>query len=108
MLSGTFCDECPSLEWFRSHGQAGMVIEAWRRHYNDVRPHNSIGYLPPEEFAAMAASECAALTQATGRSAAVWDVSSRRSAASWPTGGSQTQQMRQPSQGERGRKKSGR
>ena len=29
-----------------------MSIEAWRRHYNDVRPHSSLGYLTPAEFKA--------------------------------------------------------
>jgi putative transposase len=28
------------------------VIEAWRRHYNEVRPHSSLGYLTPAAFAA--------------------------------------------------------
>lgn len=27
-----------------------MVIEAWRRHYNCVRPHSSLDYLTPNEF----------------------------------------------------------
>ncbi len=26
------------------------MIETWRRHYNDVRPHSSLGYLTPNEF----------------------------------------------------------
>ncbi len=27
-----------------------MVIEAWRHHYNTVRPHSSLAYLTPHEF----------------------------------------------------------
>lgn len=27
-----------------------MVIEAWRHHYNTVRPHSSLDYLTPHEF----------------------------------------------------------
>ncbi len=27
-----------------------MVIEAWRRHYNQERPHSSLGYLTPLEY----------------------------------------------------------
>jgi transposase InsO family protein len=23
------------------------VIEGWRKHYNTVRPHSSLGYVPP-------------------------------------------------------------
>jgi putative transposase len=26
------------------------VIEGWRRHYNETRPHSSLGYLTPAEF----------------------------------------------------------
>ena len=45
-----FRDECLSLEWFRSRAEAKVVIEAWRRHYNQVRPHSSLGDLTPSEF----------------------------------------------------------
>jgi len=27
--------------------EAKIVIEAWRKHYNTVRPHSSLGYKPP-------------------------------------------------------------
>lgn len=27
-----------------------MIIEAWRHHYNTVRPHSSLDYLTPHEF----------------------------------------------------------
>jgi putative transposase len=49
-FNGKLRDECLSLEWFRSRREAAVVIEAWRRHYNDVRPHSSLGYLTPNEF----------------------------------------------------------
>ena len=42
-----FRDECLSLEWFRSRAEAKVLIETWRRHYNEVRPHSSLGYLTP-------------------------------------------------------------
>jgi putative transposase len=45
-----FRDECLSLEWFRNRTEAVATIEAWRRHYNDVRPHSSLGGLTPSEF----------------------------------------------------------
>jgi len=51
-FNGKFRDECLSLEWFLSRAQAKVVIEAWRRHYNQVRPHSSLGYLTPVAFAA--------------------------------------------------------
>jgi putative transposase len=49
-FNGKFRDECLSLEWFRSRREAVVVVEAWRRHYNAVRPHSSLNYLTPHEF----------------------------------------------------------
>jgi putative transposase len=34
-------------ELFFSLAEAQILIEAWRRHYNGVRPHSSLGYRPP-------------------------------------------------------------
>jgi hypothetical protein len=33
-----FRDQCLSLEWFGSRPEAKVLIEKWRRHYNEVRP----------------------------------------------------------------------
>jgi len=49
-FNGRLRTECLSMEWFRSRREAAIVIETWRRHYNDVRPHSSLGYLTPNEF----------------------------------------------------------
>ena len=49
-FNGKFRDECLSLEWFRSREEARVVIETWRRHYNHVRPHQSLNDLTPIEF----------------------------------------------------------
>jgi putative transposase len=70
-FNGKFRDECLSLEWFRSRAEAKAVIESWRQHYNEVRPHSSLGYLTPAAFAAKIREEDAAPAQATGRTAAV-------------------------------------
>ena len=35
-----------------AQGEAKIHIEAWRRHYNTVRPHSSLGYRPPAREAA--------------------------------------------------------
>src|SRR5205807_6074260 len=72
-FNGKFRDECLSLEWFRSRAEAKVIIEAWRRHYNEVRPHSSLDYLTPNEFVAQAARP--APRNATGRCAAA-DVAS--------------------------------
>ncbi len=49
-FNGRFRDECLSMEWFRSRREAAILIETWRRHYNEFRPHSSLGYLTPNEF----------------------------------------------------------
>jgi putative transposase len=49
-FNGKFRDECLSLEWFRNRTEAKIVIENWRRHYNEVRPHSSLSYQSPVEF----------------------------------------------------------
>ena len=68
-FNGKFRDECLSLEWFRSRAEAKVIIETWRRHYNEVRPHSSLGYLTPNEFVARLSN--AASRHATGQDAAV-------------------------------------
>jgi putative transposase len=49
-FDGKFRDECLSMEWFKNRIDAKMVIETWRRHYNEVRPHSSLENLTPHEF----------------------------------------------------------
>ena len=49
-FNGKLRDECLSMEYFRSRPEAVAVIETWRRHYNDVRPHSSLDYRTPNEF----------------------------------------------------------
>lgn len=51
-FNGKFRNECLSTEWFRSLAEARVVIEAWRREYNEVRPHSSLDYLTPNEYTA--------------------------------------------------------
>jgi hypothetical protein len=49
-LIGSFRDECLNLHWFVSTHDARRTIERWRKDYNRVRPHSSLGDLTPEEF----------------------------------------------------------
>jgi putative transposase len=51
-FNGKLRDEYLSLQWFRNRIDAKVGIEQWRRHYNEVRPHSSLGYLTPTEFKA--------------------------------------------------------
>lgn len=51
-FNGKLRDECLNEHVFGSLGEARRIIEAWRIDYNEVRPHSSLGYLTPQEFAA--------------------------------------------------------
>ena len=78
-FNGKFRDECLSLEWFRSRAEAKVLIEEWRRHFNEVRPHSSLGYLTPNEFVARGTRP--APRDATGRDATVYGASAPRPVA---------------------------
>ena len=43
----TYRDELLDREVFHSLREAQVLVEAWRRHYNTVRPHSALGYRPP-------------------------------------------------------------
>lgn len=49
-FNGKLRDECLDIEWFPNRREAVVVIEGWRKHYNDRRPHSSLGYRSPMEF----------------------------------------------------------
>jgi transposase InsO family protein len=40
-------DELLNGEVFYSLREAEVLIESWRQHFNTVRPHSSLGYVPP-------------------------------------------------------------
>jgi len=46
-FNGKLRDELLNGEIFYTLAEAKIVIEQWRRHYNTVRPHSSLGYEPP-------------------------------------------------------------
>ena len=54
-FNGRLRDECLNTNWFLSLDDARHKIEAGREHYNESRPHTSLGYVPPREFARQAA-----------------------------------------------------
>ena len=60
-------DELLNGEIFYTLREAQIVIESWRRHYNAVRPHASLGYKPPapEVFVPALAAWPASLNVAT-------------------------------------------
>ena len=46
-FNGRFRDECLNEEWFVSLAHARAVIEDWRIHYNNTRPHSALGCPTP-------------------------------------------------------------
>jgi putative transposase len=57
-FNGKFRDECLNEQWFRTLAQARQEIARWRRDYNEVRPHSSVGRIPPAQFAALHRPMC--------------------------------------------------
>lgn len=49
-LTGKFRDECLNEHWLLTLQEAQLVIEAWRREYNEERTHSTIGDVTPQEF----------------------------------------------------------
>ena len=46
-FNGKLRDELLNGETFDTVLEAQVLVETWRRHYNAVRPHSSLGYRPP-------------------------------------------------------------
>lgn len=53
---GKLRDECLNASWFGNLWEARAKIGAWKRKYNEERPHSSLGYLTPAEFARRSAA----------------------------------------------------
>ncbi len=49
---GRLREECLNVSWFQNLFDARRKIAAWRTEYNEERPHSSLGYLTPKEYAA--------------------------------------------------------
>lgn len=49
-FNGRLRDECLNTSWFVDLADAKEKIELWRRDYNEVRPHSSLGNLTPIEY----------------------------------------------------------
>jgi len=50
-FNGKFRNECLNDHWFTSLDHARTIVHAWREDYNTVRPHSSLNYKTPKEFA---------------------------------------------------------
>jgi len=49
-FNGSLRDECLNVHWFSSIEEAQALIEAWRREYNESRPHMALGNMTPREY----------------------------------------------------------
>ncbi len=50
-FNGTLRAECLDAHWFATLEEAKEKIEAWRKEYNESRPHRALGERTPNEFA---------------------------------------------------------
>ena len=50
-FNGRLRQECLNEHWFLSLADATAKIEAWRRYYNENRPHSALEWATPTEFA---------------------------------------------------------
>ena len=80
-INGRLRHEFLNETTFTSLVQARAVLEEWRRDYNTVRPHSSIGWLTPDAYAAQ-------LTGQRGHGAALTTGS-----APWPFATDQTEEF---------------
>jgi putative transposase len=53
-FNGKLRDELLNLEIFATLEEARVLIEQWRKEYNQVRPHSALGYRPPSPEALLA------------------------------------------------------
>ena len=49
-FNGRLRDECLNEHVFTSLRHARKLVERWREHYNQARPHSGLGYLTPQEY----------------------------------------------------------
>lgn len=49
-FNGKFREECLNQNWFQNIAEASIIVEQWRKDYNNDRPHSSLGYLTPKEY----------------------------------------------------------
>ncbi len=68
---GRLREECLAISWFQNLFDARRKIAAWQKEYNEERPHSSLGYRTPKEFAtSLRAAEAGSALLAAPSSAA--------------------------------------
>ncbi len=61
-FNGKLRDELLNVEIFTTLSEAQVLIENWRKDYNQIRPHSALGYRPPAPEAMMSAYDSTSLT----------------------------------------------
>ena len=61
-FNGKLRDELLNVEIFTTLFEAQVLIENWRKDYNQIRPHSALGYWPPAPEAIMPGSGSTSLT----------------------------------------------
>jgi putative transposase len=67
-FNGKFRDEHLNEGWFQTLHQARQAVAIWRRDYNEVRPHSSLGRIPPARFAELHRQRAGDATQSPSTS----------------------------------------
>ena len=49
-FNGKFREECLNQNRFQNISEAKIIVEEWRKDYNNNRPHSAPGYLSPKEY----------------------------------------------------------
>jgi putative transposase len=62
-FNGRLRQECLNEHWFLSLADARCKIEAWRKHYNETRPHTALGWLTPQDFSIQARKKAESMRQ---------------------------------------------
>ncbi len=90
-FNGRLRDELLNETLFRSLPHARAVLEAWRRDYNEERPHSKLGWMTPRDFART-------IMDTTGRNAALTNGSALRPLATAIDDGSDYDSTRAPAE----------
>jgi len=61
-FNGKLRDELPNVEIFITLFEAQVLVENWRKDYNQVRPHSALGYRPPAPEAILPGYDSPCLT----------------------------------------------
>jgi putative transposase len=52
-FNGKFRDEWLNEHWFSTLAEARVIVAAWRRDYNEAKPHSALACQTPSQFAAL-------------------------------------------------------